>query len=143
MKQLLFALALALGTQATALQVTTTNNVNLRGGPSTSARVLTVIPRGTSLNVGSCTTWCPVTYGGQKGFVSRSVLTFKAPVTPAPVPVPSNGTYTNVDGQQIQRPVFFDSVPSGASARCRDGSYSFSAHRRGTCSHHGGVATWY
>lgn len=32
---------------------------------------------------------------------------------------------------------------SGASAKCRDGSLSFSAHRRGTCSHHGGVATWY
>ncbi|MGN6445408.1 GmrSD restriction endonuclease domain-containing protein [Amnibacterium sp.] len=32
--------------------------------------------------------------------------------------------------------------PAGATARCRDGSYSFSAHRRGTCSHHGGVAVW-
>src|SRR5262249_33210025 len=28
------------------------------------------------------------------------------------------------------------------TARCRDGSYSYSAHRRGTCSHHGGVAIW-
>lgn len=35
-----------------------------------------------------------------------------------------------------------DHVPAGASARCRDGSYSFSQHRRGTCSHHGGVAIW-
>jgi hypothetical protein len=33
-------------------------------------------------------------------------------------------------------------VPAGASAQCRDGSYSFSQHRRGTCSHHGGVALW-
>ena len=33
-------------------------------------------------------------------------------------------------------------APAGASARCRDGTYSFSAHRRGTCSHHGGVAQW-
>ncbi|MEV4256356.1 DUF3761 domain-containing protein [Spirillospora sp. NPDC049652] len=32
--------------------------------------------------------------------------------------------------------------PSGATAVCRDGSLSFSAHRRGTCSHHGGVARW-
>jgi hypothetical protein len=32
--------------------------------------------------------------------------------------------------------------PPGASAQCRDGSYSFSAHHRGTCSHHGGVARW-
>jgi hypothetical protein len=30
--------------------------------------------------------------------------------------------------------------PSGLDGRCRDGTYSFSEHRRGTCSHHGGVA---
>ena len=34
------------------------------------------------------------------------------------------------------------SIPSAATARCRDGTYSFSKHRSGTCSHHGGVATW-
>ena len=32
--------------------------------------------------------------------------------------------------------------PRGASARCSDGSYSFSQSHRGTCSHHGGVASW-
>jgi hypothetical protein len=32
--------------------------------------------------------------------------------------------------------------PPGATARCRDGSYSFSRHHSGTCSHHGGVAVW-
>lgn len=32
--------------------------------------------------------------------------------------------------------------PPGATARCRDGTYSFSRHRSGTCSHHGGVAVW-
>jgi hypothetical protein len=31
----------------------------------------------------------------------------------------------------------------GATAMCRDGSLSYSAHRQGTCSHHGGVAVWY
>lgn len=35
-----------------------------------------------------------------------------------------------------------DAAPDGASARCRDGSWSFSQHRRGTCSHHGGVGQW-
>jgi hypothetical protein len=34
------------------------------------------------------------------------------------------------------------SPPPGATARCRDGTYSFSKHRSGTCSHHGGVAAW-
>lgn len=34
------------------------------------------------------------------------------------------------------------SPPPGATARCRDGTYSFSQHHSGTCSHHGGVAKW-
>ncbi len=32
--------------------------------------------------------------------------------------------------------------PPGATAVCRDGTYSFSQHHSGTCSHHGGVAKW-
>jgi hypothetical protein len=34
------------------------------------------------------------------------------------------------------------SAPKGATARCMDGTYGFSQHRRGTCSHHGGVKKW-
>ncbi|MFJ9420738.1 DUF3761 domain-containing protein [Streptomyces sp. NPDC101249] len=33
--------------------------------------------------------------------------------------------------------------PRGASAKCKDGTYSYSAHARGTCSHHRGVKYWY
>src|SRR3954453_5054142 len=33
-------------------------------------------------------------------------------------------------------------APPGATALCVDGTYSFSATRSGTCSHHGGVAVW-
>ncbi len=50
--------------------------------------------------------------------------------------------YINVDGNKIQSPTYYPSVPAGASALCRDGTYSFSQNRRGTCSHHGGVAQW-
>jgi len=32
--------------------------------------------------------------------------------------------------------------PAGASAICRDGSYSYSQTRSGTCSYHGGVVAW-
>jgi hypothetical protein len=55
-----------------------------------------------------------------------------------------SGFYTNRQGEAVRRPVrtMSDQAPSGASAQCRDGSYSFSVHRRGTCSHHGGVARW-
>jgi uncharacterized protein DUF3761 len=64
--------------------------------------------------------------------------------TEVAVPPPVSGkSYINVDGVRVPSPVFSDTKPAGATARCRDGSYSFSQHRRGTCSHHGGVAEWY
>ncbi len=51
-------------------------------------------------------------------------------------------TYKNSSGQLVQSPTKSSSVPAGATAQCRDGSYSFSQNHRGTCSHHGGVAKW-
>src|SRR5207249_6383216 len=53
-----------------------------------------------------------------------------------------NGTYVNSKGQTVKRPETCSSAPQGATAQCRDGNYSFSRSRRGTCSHHGGVAKW-
>ena len=41
-----------------------------------------------------------------------------------------------------KQPSSHTSPPSGATALCRDGTYSFSQHRRGSCSHHGGVSKW-
>ncbi len=32
--------------------------------------------------------------------------------------------------------------PTGATAKCKDGTYSKSQHHSGTCSSHGGVAQW-
>ncbi|WP_175888445.1 DUF3761 domain-containing protein [Burkholderia contaminans] len=53
-------------------------------------------------------------------------------------------TYRNRDGDTVHAPAHSKSgrVPDGASARCRDGTYSFSRHRRGTCSGHSGIAAW-
>jgi hypothetical protein len=50
--------------------------------------------------------------------------------------------YTNSSGDLVHRPVHARHAPAGATAKCRDGSWSFSEHARGTCSHHGGVAVW-
>ena len=71
--------------------------------------------------------------------------TVKESPTPAAEPALSNDNYyTNVDDNQVHSPAYTsdNSVPNGASARCRDGTYSFSQNRRGTCSHHGGVSSW-
>ena len=62
--------------------------------------------------------------------------------TKAPAPVCSNGTYVNSAGNTVCSPYSSPSAPTGASAQCSDGTYSFSRSRSGTCSHHGGVATW-
>jgi hypothetical protein len=51
-------------------------------------------------------------------------------------------SYINVRGRCVHRPVRAARAPAGASAKCRDGTYSFSQSRRGTCSWHGGVAVW-
>jgi Protein of unknown function (DUF3761) len=69
--------------------------------------------------------------------------------TPTPTPAPTttlsnNDYYSNSDGNEVHSPAYTDddSVPAGATAQCADGTYSFSQHHSGTCSHHGGVATW-
>jgi hypothetical protein len=71
--------------------------------------------------------------------------------TPEPAPTPEPGSthldndnhYTNSQGNRVHSPAHSDNgVPEGATAVCRDGSYSFSQSRRGTCSHHGGVDHW-
>ncbi|MDI1290054.1 MAG: DUF3761 domain-containing protein [bacterium] len=63
------------------------------------------------------------------------------PITGAEASIAScrSNQYQNSSGNCVNRP---SSPPSGASAKCRDGSYSYSQHRPGTCSGHGGVATW-
>jgi len=65
-------------------------------------------------------------------------------VAPDESDLDNHNAYTNRDGQSVHSPAHSRSgrVPEGASARCRDGTCSFSRHRSGTCSRHGGVAEW-
>jgi hypothetical protein len=55
----------------------------------------------------------------------------------------NNQHYTNVEGRTVHSPAYSSAgPPAGASAQCGDGTYSFSQHRQGTCSHHDSVARW-
>lgn len=55
-----------------------------------------------------------------------------------------HGHYRSHDGSSVHQPARSrDGMkPDGATARCRDGTWSFSHSRSGTCSRHGGVASW-
>lgn len=57
-------------------------------------------------------------------------------------PACKSGYYKNVSSHCVRRPTKASRVPAGATAKCRDATYSFSEHASGTCSHHGGVARW-
>src|SRR5579872_2692436 len=64
--------------------------------------------------------------------------------TTASTPTGQGRGYINSKGQWVPSPTRTTDgkAPKGATAKCADGTYSFSQSRRGTCSHHGGVAQW-
>jgi hypothetical protein len=62
--------------------------------------------------------------------------------TGAGSPFPCNDEhYVNSSGHWVHSPSC-GSEPDRKEAICRDGSVSFSEHRSGMCSHHGGVEHW-
>lgn len=61
-------------------------------------------------------------------------------------PTYSNNSYTNSAGNYVPSPTYSSgSSVNGYSptAECNDGTSSYSQSRSGTCSHHGGVSSWY
>ena len=127
-------------------------DVRLREAPSTDARVIVILPKTTLVAVGDCDdSWCGVEFRGIEGFAARRYLAFSRPVaeddtsaTQQSTPRQTGKGYINSRGQWVPSPTRTPDgkAPAGASAQCRDGTYSFSRSRRGTCSWHGGVAKW-
>jgi hypothetical protein len=103
----------------------------------TTVAPMTVAPTTTSVTAAPTTVAVapPVTTAQT---IAPAVTTAPALATPA-----GDGSYTNSNGNVIPDPVQSPSgPPAGATAHCKDGSYSFSQHHSGTCSGHGGVAAW-
>lgn len=149
---------------ASVVVVVKSRKANVRETPSRSGRIVSEVERDQHLTVtrvAPAGPWFSVReeQTGIVGWIHGSTIAFEsAPVAaatappntgktnpPRTVPPPSTSGryYINVDGVRVPSPVFSTTRPEGSTARCRDGSYSFSQHRRGTCSWHGGVAVWY
>jgi hypothetical protein len=75
-------------------------------------------------------------------FNAFAISTIIALALTVQVSAATTGYYINSNGQKVSSPVKSEVVPKGASAKCKDGTYSFSKHRSGTCSGHKGVAKW-
>ena len=82
--------------------------------------------------------------GTQSGLEKvRQALVAAGCLRPDEADLSRHDCYINSDGTPVHRPARDDrGEPQGDRALCRDGSYSFSQHRDGTCSHHGGVQRW-
>ncbi|KAA2236957.1 DUF3761 domain-containing protein [Salinarimonas soli] len=80
------------------------------------------------------------TWAGAREIRSRELI----PGAPNVLELERKGSYQNRYGEDVQAPSrrIGGGVPEGATARCRDDTYSFSHSRSGTCSRHGGVSAW-
>ncbi len=137
-----FLSASALNAQAKLADTTayTTAAVSLRARPDPGARSVARLAGETPVRFSSCQNgWCQIAVNGLSGYLPRLSLSLQ----PNGAFVQGAG-YTNSRGQKVQSPTRTadNQPPAGATAQCRDGTFSFSQSRRGTCSHHGGVARW-
>ncbi|MDB5722180.1 MAG: hypothetical protein JWP15_2798 [Alphaproteobacteria bacterium] len=60
----------------------------------------------------------------------------------APAPATVKVTHTTVVHRQVATHAPAAPAAGKPTAKCKDGSVSYSKTHSGTCSHHGGVASW-
>jgi len=149
MKKILYLLGLLLFVNSLYSQTAVTNsNLHLRETANNSSKDLSVIPKGTILQIEACNNdWCRTRYNGLTGYINSNYIRYSNADTSGsqavkPVQKTEVKYYKNSAGEKIQSPTYYETPPAGATALCRDGTYSFSTSRRGTCSHHGGVKKW-
>ncbi|WP_410651763.1 DUF3761 domain-containing protein [Amycolatopsis sp. cmx-4-54] len=136
-----------------------TGRVTPQSGPVSTA---STTPTGPTVPTGPTTTPTPAssrTSPTPQQFVPTTTAAVEVPkqVEPKPTRTPPKTTqaakapnlvecgsdyYRNTVGVCVHRPSAGPGAADGATALCKDGSYSYSQNRRGTCSGHGGVRTW-
>ena len=112
------------------------SELNVRSGPGTDYPVVRTLSPGDAVEVGEANDRGRARVGGaySNEYVYRPARALRSdpPSTAEPKPTRKRPSAEEAEVSH-----------AGATARCGDGSLSYSAHRRGTCSHHGGVAVWY
>ncbi|RSN66183.1 hypothetical protein DMH01_04895 [Amycolatopsis sp. WAC 04182] len=133
-----------------------TGRVTPQSGPVSTAPATPTVP--TALTTTSTPTSSRTPSAPQQ-FVPTTTAAVEVPkqVEPKPAKTPPKTTqaakapnlaecgsdhYRNADGVCVHRPSAGPGAADGATALCKDGSYSYSQNRRGTCSGHGGVRAW-
>ncbi len=79
------------------------------------------------------------------GASAAAATTPARPSTSAPKPVATTTTHaaaTHTATATTAPTTSAVGAPAGATAKCRDGTWSMSKTHSGSCSHHGGVASW-
>jgi len=118
----------------------TTAAVSVRARPDARAKSVARLAAEAPVQVAACANgWCQIAVNGIAGYVPRLSLSQQPNGSFA-----EGAGYTNSQGNRVRSPTRTadNQPPAGATAQCRDGTFSFSQSRRGTCSHHGGVAKW-
>lgn len=101
---------------ATAKPIATTAETNLRKGPGTETEVLTLIPKGTTVEVGKCTNgWCEASFDGKDGYViSRNIGMGPRPAPRGPSVVEEEVVEGPVYGRPVYGPpVYYRPYPYG------------------------------
>lgn len=137
----------------------TTTSARVRACPYLTCTIIRTLPTGTSIDildteegsrVNSSLDWYKITFDGKTGYIHSSLTTERVPAS-AITTTTSRSTPTTPNSATSQPLTINPEVtvtpaapthPQGATALCRDGTYSYSQNRRGTCSHHGGVQQW-
>lgn len=104
-------------------------------GNSPGAVKTTTTSTGTTTD---CTKW----YNKGRAACRTTTSSSPARTTTAPAPRPAPANTNTRPAAPRSGTTGENNNPAGASAQCKDGTYSHSAHHSGACSHHGGVAKW-
>jgi hypothetical protein len=101
---------------AAAKPATVASEVNLRKGPGTDSEIITLIPKGTMVEVGTCTNgWCQVSWNGQDGYSIATNLGLGGPPPVRRRPMagdyeypPPLDTYGPPPGYVVGPPVYYE-----------------------------------